>query len=269
MGGGPVRVAVVITRLEGGAGILALRGAPALDPARFQMTVITGSGTALIARARAAGLEVVVEPSLRTPIAPVADLTALRRLSALLRQRRFDVVHTHTAKAGAVGRLAARRAGAAGSSTPITGFLFTSSSRRPAGVRTWRWNGGWAGSPTWRCASGAGWRWRRSGAASSRPDRIRTIGVAVDAPLAVAADTAVRASAPAGYLACPNTQRWWGQLGGWPTRRRRRTFLPPCARCAVPAWSASGWAGASSPGGWPAWPPRSRQRSGAARRRAR
>src|SRR5260370_12574814 len=110
--GGPVRVAIVITRLEGGAGILALRGATALDPARFQVTVITGSGTALIAQARAAGLEVVVEASLRAPIDPIADLTALRRLSALLRQRGFDVVHTHTAKAGALGRLAARPAGA-------------------------------------------------------------------------------------------------------------------------------------------------------------
>ena len=87
-GGGPRRVPVVVTRLEGGAGILALRGAMALDPARFQVTVITGSGTALIARARAAGLEVVVERSLRTPINPVADLTALRRLSALLRRSR-------------------------------------------------------------------------------------------------------------------------------------------------------------------------------------
>src|SRR5260370_9118475 len=110
--GGPVRVAIVITRLEGGAGILALRGATALDPARFQVTVITGSGTALIAQARAAGLEVVVEASLRAPIDPIADLTALRRLSALLRQRGLDVVPTHTATAGALGRLAARRAGA-------------------------------------------------------------------------------------------------------------------------------------------------------------
>ncbi len=109
-GGRPLRVATVITRLEGGAGQHALRGARAMDPAAFTMTIITGSGGELVAEAAAAGLEVIVEPSLRAPIAPAADLRALTRLGTLLRRRQFDVVHTHCAKAGAVGRLAARRA---------------------------------------------------------------------------------------------------------------------------------------------------------------
>lgn len=108
--GRPLRVATVITRLDGGAGQHALRGARALDPAEFTMTIITGSGGQLLAEAVAAGLEVVVEPSLRAPIAPASDLRALTRLSTLLRRRQFDVVHTHCAKAGALGRLAAHRA---------------------------------------------------------------------------------------------------------------------------------------------------------------
>jgi glycosyltransferase involved in cell wall biosynthesis len=108
--GRPLRVATVITRLDGGAGQHALRGARVLDPAEFTMTIITGSGGQLLAEAVAAGLEVVVEPSLRAPIAPASDLRALTRLSALLRRRQFDVVHTHCAKAGALGRLAAHRA---------------------------------------------------------------------------------------------------------------------------------------------------------------
>lgn len=106
-----LRVAVIITRLEGGAGVLALRGAAALDPARFQVTLIAGGGGRLLDEAAAAGLAVILEPSLRTPIGPRSDLRALRRLTALLRARRFDVVHTHTAKAGVAGRLAAHRAG--------------------------------------------------------------------------------------------------------------------------------------------------------------
>jgi glycosyltransferase involved in cell wall biosynthesis len=108
--GRPLRVATVITRLEGGAGQHALRGARVMDPAEFTMTIITGSGDQLLAEAVAAGLEVVVEPSLRAPIAPASDLRALTRLSTLLRRRQFDVVHTHCAKAGALGRLAAHRA---------------------------------------------------------------------------------------------------------------------------------------------------------------
>jgi glycosyltransferase involved in cell wall biosynthesis len=108
----PLRVATVVTRLEGGAGQQALRGARAMAPADYQMTIITGSGDRrLLDEAAAAGLEVIAEPSLRAPIAPASDLLALARLTALLRRRGFDVVHTHCAKAGVVGRLAAHRAG--------------------------------------------------------------------------------------------------------------------------------------------------------------
>jgi len=112
---GPVRVATVITRLDGGAGVLALRGALALDRGQFQATLITGhvpgTGARLLDQARQEGLEVILQPDLRAPIDPRHDTAALRSLTALLRQRTFDVVHTHTAKAGALGRIAARRAG--------------------------------------------------------------------------------------------------------------------------------------------------------------
>jgi glycosyltransferase involved in cell wall biosynthesis len=108
--GRPLRVVTMITRLEGGAGALTLRGAKALDPGRFEATIITGSGNHLLDEAAAAGLEVIMEPALRTPIDPRTDWRALRALSSLLSERSFDVAHTHTAKAGALGRMAARRA---------------------------------------------------------------------------------------------------------------------------------------------------------------
>lgn len=106
----PLRVAALITRLEGGAGVLALRGAKALDPDDFRVTIITGSGNHLLEQASAAGLEVTVEPMLRPPVDPRSDLRALHALNVLLRRGRFDVAHTHTAKAGALGRMAASRA---------------------------------------------------------------------------------------------------------------------------------------------------------------
>src|SRR5689334_25239837 len=46
-------------------------------------------------------------PALRRPVAPLSDAAALASVFQLLRSFRPDIVHTHMAKAGSVGRLAA------------------------------------------------------------------------------------------------------------------------------------------------------------------
>ena len=51
-----------------------------------------------------------VVPSLVRPIHPIQDMIALARLTKIFRQTRPDIVHTHSGKAGILGRLAARRA---------------------------------------------------------------------------------------------------------------------------------------------------------------
>src|SRR5688500_4524487 len=56
-------------------------------------------------------LRPVAIPSLRREISPLADARALAALTALTRRVRPHVVHTHLAKAGSVGRIAARLAG--------------------------------------------------------------------------------------------------------------------------------------------------------------
>ena len=104
-----IEVATVVTRMIAGAGGVALRGARALDPNRYHVTFVTGEGGTLAREAEDAGMDVVVEPSLVAPISPREDLVALARLGDLFRRRGFDVVHTHSAKAGAVGRIAAHR----------------------------------------------------------------------------------------------------------------------------------------------------------------
>jgi glycosyltransferase involved in cell wall biosynthesis len=178
----PLRVATVITRLEGGAGVLALRGARALDPEVAVATIMTGGGGRLLDEAVASGLEVLVDPSLREVIAPRSDLLALGQLEGAFRQRRFDVVHTHCAKAGAVGRLAARRAGVSRIVHTFHGFPFhefQSAARRQAYVSIERRLGRITDVALCVGSGVAAEAIRRQLIA---PERVRTIGVAVDGP---------------------------------------------------------------------------------------
>ncbi len=60
---------------------------------------------------RSQGLTVVQVPSLRKYVRPFQEIQALLDLYRLCRREGYDLVHTHLAKAGVVGRLAARLAG--------------------------------------------------------------------------------------------------------------------------------------------------------------
>jgi glycosyltransferase involved in cell wall biosynthesis len=190
--GRPVRLAIVITRLEGGAGVLALRGAQAIDREIFQPTIVTGSGAGLLREASDCGLEVVIEPALRAPIAPRSDLLALRRLELLFRRRAFDVVHTHCSKAGTVGRTAARRAGVPRVVHTYHGFPFhpfQSPLRRYAYVSIERRLGRLTDVALCVGTAVAADAVRRELIA---PDRVRVIGVVVDGPDRIRASMAAR-----------------------------------------------------------------------------
>jgi glycosyltransferase involved in cell wall biosynthesis len=52
-----------------------------------------------------------IVPELVRPVYPLKDFIALRKLEKLLRTQKPDLVHTHSGKAGILGRLAAKRAG--------------------------------------------------------------------------------------------------------------------------------------------------------------
>jgi glycosyltransferase involved in cell wall biosynthesis len=175
-----IRVAQVITRFMAGAGGVALRGALALDPDRYEVTVLAGSGNRLIEEATAAGIKVVMVDSLRPEIMPTEDWRALRQLEGLLGQGRFDVVHTHSSKSGALGRLAAHRVGVPMIVHTFHGFPFhefQSRSRRAGYVAIERYLGRYTHAFLAVGTSVAAEAIRR-GIAS--PDRVRTIGVAVD-----------------------------------------------------------------------------------------
>jgi UDP-N-acetylglucosamine:LPS N-acetylglucosamine transferase len=57
------------------------------------------------------GLPVQRIPEMRRELDPVRDLAAYRHIRRLIRSFRPDIVHTHAAKAGALGRLAAAACG--------------------------------------------------------------------------------------------------------------------------------------------------------------
>ena len=53
------------------------------------------------------GVKVERLPGLRRDISPIRDVVAVFRLAQLIKRERPTILHTHTAKAGAVGRMAA------------------------------------------------------------------------------------------------------------------------------------------------------------------
>ncbi|MEK6575902.1 MAG: glycosyltransferase family 4 protein [Chloroflexota bacterium] len=109
-----IRVLRIIARLNiGGPALHVTHLARGLNPARFETMLVTGQvgpgegDMSDLAR----GLNWRVIPELGRELAPTADAITLIKLWGLIRRFRPHIVHTHTAKAGAVGRVAARLAG--------------------------------------------------------------------------------------------------------------------------------------------------------------
>jgi glycosyltransferase involved in cell wall biosynthesis len=115
---------VVVTRFIAGAGGVALRGALALDPNEYSVTVFSAPGGSLLAEAEKAGFKVVRLRHMRPELNLREDPSALRELLGELRRGQFDIVHTHSAKAGVLGRLAAYRAAVPAIVHTFHGFPF-------------------------------------------------------------------------------------------------------------------------------------------------
>ena len=73
----------------------------------YDTELVCGAGGPLIHEARAAGVPVHVMAELVRPVHPVKDCRALIQLYRLFRSGGYQIVHTHSVKAGLVGRLAA------------------------------------------------------------------------------------------------------------------------------------------------------------------
>ncbi|MDB5388600.1 MAG: cotSA, partial [Planctomycetaceae bacterium] len=79
------------------------------------VTLITGPGLgpegSLVQRAEQGGLDLRVIPEFRREIHPLRDWRSYRTLIGLLREIQPDIVHTHSSKAGILGRAAAFKLG--------------------------------------------------------------------------------------------------------------------------------------------------------------
>lgn len=115
----PFRVLHIITRMiVGGAQENTLLSVVGLDAMpEYDVTLVSGIDKGkegeLLSQARETA-HLIVLPEMGRSINPFADLVAFWKLYRLIRRGRYHIVHTHSSKAGVLGRLAAWLAG-----TPI------------------------------------------------------------------------------------------------------------------------------------------------------
>lgn len=108
-----MRILHLITRLDrGGSATNTLLTVAGLPPA-YGQSLIYGRTVEYprLARRLERQIDMAELPELVRSPSPLKDVVALLKIYRLLRKGRFDLVHTHTSKAGILGRIAARWAG--------------------------------------------------------------------------------------------------------------------------------------------------------------
>ena len=114
----PVRIMRVIARLNmGGPALHVSYLAAGLVEQGYETTLVSGTlargESSMAFVADGLGVRVLPLAELGREISPIRDIIAATKLARLIRQERPQILHTHTAKAGTIGRLAALLAGPA------------------------------------------------------------------------------------------------------------------------------------------------------------
>jgi len=121
-----LRIAHIITQLElGGAQQNTLYTIAHLNTETYEPILICGSGGILDDEAKAGSWPTYFVPTLVRPVRPWQDVIAGIKIYKLLRKIKPHVVHTHSSKAGIIGRIAAYFAGVPVIIHTFHGFGFT------------------------------------------------------------------------------------------------------------------------------------------------
>ena len=111
-----IKIAHIITRLDkGGSAENVLLTCIGLDKNEYDCTLIYGRSQnqdrQLVEEAKRNNVKLIYVPSLIRSVNPVKDMQAFIKLFYCMLKGRYDIVHTHTSKAGILGRWAAKLGG--------------------------------------------------------------------------------------------------------------------------------------------------------------
>lgn len=109
-----IKIVHVVTRMNtGGVAVLISELVAGLDPEQHEVHLITGRcapDEEDYIKARGLALDEISIPFMRRSLSPYSDFRSFLSLLRHLRQLKPDIVHTHTSKAGLLGRIAAKLA---------------------------------------------------------------------------------------------------------------------------------------------------------------
>ncbi len=95
-----------------------------LDRKKFEITVICKEEGELTDILTEWNIQFITVPSLVRNVNPLKDFSALKDITRILKEKKPDIVHTHSSKSGVIGRIAASHAGIPVIFHTIHGFSF-------------------------------------------------------------------------------------------------------------------------------------------------
>src|SRR3989338_901412 len=106
-----IKVLRIIARLNiGGPAIHTVLLTAGLDKGRFESVLVCGAVSPgegdMAYYARERGARPIYVPELRRELNPLNDLIAFVKIFWIIKAEKPDIIHTHTAKAGTLGRVA-------------------------------------------------------------------------------------------------------------------------------------------------------------------